>query len=87
MRRKFNNILQEHLVEAKNSFYLETGGIFDAYAGYDNLGYLNTGGRKPFWKRIDLTLEKFDRGEANLKPRRKLPAPPTSGDRHSGHRR
>ena len=76
LRRKFNSTLQNELAITKNSFYIETEGIFDSYTDYDHFGNLTSEGKKHFWKYVDTSIKKFEKGESRLLPYRKLPAPP-----------
>ena len=47
---------------------MDTTGIFNSYHDFDNQGNLSANGKKEFWKFVDQTMKKFNRGEIDMMP-------------------
>ena len=67
LRRKFNSMLEERLLEARESHHIIS--IDVPTDEFDLLGNLSPSGKIKFWREIDRDMTKFDNGLITLKPR------------------
>ena len=65
---KFNTILEEVIAGDKRSHYLKVA-VDLSSTNFDRWGNITSAGKIEFWKFVDETMKKFNRGITDLKPR------------------
>ena len=70
MRRKYNDMMEDTLVDFKHHYVLDISDKIDDPAWFLRDGTLNCVGKTKYWLTIDKAVEKFDKQIISLKPTR-----------------
>ena len=84
VRSKYNNALEEMLINKKGHFIIDITDKMSDTAYYTVRNELNSDGRIRFWKEVDNKIKDFDHHKISLKP---IPVPEKSIDKDAMQRR